>query len=203
MKKEDQSAAQENELVSQTAMHALAVVEHCLVVPEHKRDDAYFLRASVLNAAAWLKGVRTEMDRLASAPQPPITKDAPAPAQDGWKLVPVEPTDDMLFALAHDSKNNYPRTKNPVVHAIHMLAPYEAMLAVSPSPPLQPTPTAQPVIGELFCHPIGHRFYACINSKRGRVDIEGFDTEAEALAFIESCRPAQPNDTPEDVRDAP
>lgn len=62
-------------------------------------------------------------------------------------------------------------------------------------------PKREPVIGELYCHPIGHRFYACLNSSLfGRIDIEGFDTEAKALAFIESCRPKDEGSDAVDAR---
>ncbi len=172
-----ESAAQESELVSQTAMHALAVVEHCLVVPEQKRDDAEFLRASVINAAAWLKDVRTEMDRLASAPQPPITKDASAPAQDGVEVIADK--------IITEYKEHY---DFPSQGESHMHDCITTVLEAFPPP--QPTPPAQPVIGKLFARECTAESGAPLLKKLWEVVIdEFFDTEAEALTFIESCKP--------------
>ncbi len=216
-----ESAAQESELVSQTAMHALAVVEHCLVVPEQKRDDAEFLRASVINAAAWLKDVRTEMDRLASAPQPPITKDAPCPLCKGAgkNLVSsfVDPSKQIEQSCRVCKGSGVLESKDAPAPAqdgvgrntidlvclkaaeIHALGQYvsddraqtliDEIRYLLASPPLQPTPIAQPALGEWYVERMdaGKEDYYRVMYDHWRA------TEAEALAFIESCRTAQPN----------
>mgnify|MGYP001610458861 CR=1 FL=1 len=120
------------------------------------------------------------------APQPPITKDAPAPAQDGVKVEYRK----ALQAIAEGEGDAQVIAQQTLDYCIDEGCDHHGTLHTCTSSPLQPTPPAQPVIGQLYPSlQIGGRrwFIRCELPKRL------FDTEAEALAFIESCRPAQPN----------
>ncbi len=183
------------------------------------------------------------------APQPPVTKDAPAPAQDGVEPVailvreigeddwfdhkPLRPTSKEAMAVKGSAQMDYCEVYSAVPtvfpkEAISQIVkrlrdtpnwlresfadwkscvtkydrtPFDAadLLEKLASPPLQPTPTAQPVIGCLYVEPCGStwevlfRYPSPINESGGDPVIAAFDTEAEALAFLESYRTAQPN----------
>ncbi len=126
--------------------------------------------------------------------KPPITEDAPAPAQDGveegW-LYEVAVKGGTYRTEFSCSKPTDWRARNT-----------RQVFSGAASPPLQPTPPAQPVIGELFAFKVqlglGEFWEARIRTVTGSefIGASQYDTEAEALAFIESCRPAQPNGVP-------
>ncbi len=116
-------------------------------------------------------------------------KDAPAPAQAGveYRL--------LADKLATNAVDGWPSIlTGPEATAII------TTLYLHASPPLQPTPSAQPVMGSLFIRPFMKRFDVCLQLPSEALMVDCFTTEAAALAFIESCRPAQ-QDHSEDILD--
>ncbi len=115
------------------------------------------------------------------------SKDAPVPAQDG-----VEEIRAKLAKFIADQK--------PTPAAIAKFVNEHTSELYDDGPPLQPTPSAQPVIGELYVKQMpGSPPYRAVILKLpdgGMPVVKTADTEAEALAFIKSCRTAQPNEAP-------
>lgn len=72
---------------------------------------------------------RIDADKLNTAPQPNLR------VPDGWKLVPVEPTDDML---------ELPQTFHAGANRFQRRAIYKAMLEISPDPAPQPNVVLAP-----------------------------------------------------------
>ncbi len=184
-----QSAAQEGELreaakrLEKTRVHSeyWAKAADDLGLDGHMRMYVHCAINSWKNAAYAMSDKVVELEGQPAAPQPPITKDAPAPAQDGCKLVPIEPTKEMKRAFHRRERT---AGGNGVVQV------WAAMLAASPPP--QPTPPAQPVIG-LCVEKYEDEWHRKATKYFVVVDHAGFDTEAEALAFLESYRAAQPS----------
>ncbi|MFZ3193712.1 MAG: DUF551 domain-containing protein [Moraxellaceae bacterium] len=66
---------------------------------------------------------------------------------DGWRLVPVEPTQDVLEAIAY-AKNQTRRGADAVMTKIELASIYDAMLAAAPAPAPAPAPVATEAVAQ-------------------------------------------------------
>ncbi len=155
MKKEDQSAAQESELLSCPFCNGPAEYDsqhysgqrmdhlgNILSIHESTGHAVYCTDMNCIGNPSFSQIHETKEEAFAAwntrAPQPPITKDAPAPAQDG-----VQAVAELVEHAASGIHDKYFEVK-------HLIPPWrygKHGTKLYASPPLQPTPTAQPVIG--------------------------------------------------------
>ncbi len=148
MKKEDQSAAQDSELLPCPFCGSPAKHESGFL-PMESVSFAY-----CSNSACPLHDIHVGFSKSewnTRSPQPPITKDAPAPAQDGVELV-------RQIRQVASNTDNWQGIKDLLNRAADYIA----------SPPLQPTPPAQPVIERLIPDPLG--YYNCTHKDCGRFE---------------------------------
>lgn len=64
-----------------------------------------------------------------------FTRPAPAAVPDGWKLVPLQPTDEMIQAWRNDMSNSYASQYAENIGEDEIVFAHQAMLAVAPEPP--------------------------------------------------------------------
>lgn len=114
----------------------------------------------------------------------------PTPAQpapvvpEGWKLVPVEPTEEML-AAAHEGDRQYTLRNFGDVMTV-MQGPYDhwvAMLAATPTPPAQAAADAERIKALAYCDEVERQIMEVANGKRKPTKVE-FQPIGRLIEFI-------------------
>ncbi|WP_333896644.1 hypothetical protein [Mixta calida] len=120
--------------------------QYNVVIGDDKKDQIYSIALATLTAepVAWeVKGIlchtKEEADKYVGTPVPLIESLIDNTAQQyealaGWKVVPIEPTEEMVAAWRKDMNQSYAREFSEKIGEDEVVFGYQAMLEAAPKP---------------------------------------------------------------------